>query len=178
MWWNKDSQIYSRLQYFVCFRSMTSHLILIWKLASATKRRGASSIANYSNRTRNYTASSVNRLVPERTDAAWSGPGIRKLGTTETTYRRRGRCLVPTAATHDAAAACHRARSTAVRCSSRSIFISRDTLTTMMPRADCLSSWLVVQLVSITPITCRPYARLYKSLSCINCVYTECAETH
>jgi len=36
------------------------------------------SVANYSNRPRNYTAPSVNRLVHERTDAAWSGPGIRK----------------------------------------------------------------------------------------------------
>ena len=52
---------------------------------SATKGRGAGSAANYSNRPRNYTAPSVNRLVAERTDAAWSGPGIRKPRSAETT---------------------------------------------------------------------------------------------
>ena len=80
---------------------------------SATKGRGAGSAANYSNRPRNYTAPSVNRLVAERTDAAWSGPGIRKPRSAETTIlpacRRRlggdcsnSRCLP--AATHAARA--------------------------------------------------------------------------
>jgi len=89
---------------------------------SATKGRGAGSAANYSNRPRNYTAPSVNRLVAERTDAAWSGPGIRKPRSAETTIlpacRRRGgdcsnsRCLP--AATHTRRArGCHRPRSTA-----------------------------------------------------------------
>ena len=77
----------------------------------------ARSVANYSNRPRNYTARSVNRLVDEGTDAAWSDPGIRKPGTDETD-RRRGdwrssRC--PSASTgrghtHTVPLACHRRR--------------------------------------------------------------------
>ena len=77
-----------RVQYckYECIRSITTCL-----LQTLAAQCDAGSVANYSNRPRNYTAWSVNRLVHERTDAAWSGPGIRKAGMDET-YRRRCDC--------------------------------------------------------------------------------------